>query len=59
MYYTIIILILFSYFLGRKNGINREKNKQFKIINKLKKEYDKININDINVIIDKLQNGKF
>ncbi len=45
MYYTIIILILFSYFLGRKNGINRE--------------YDKININDINVIIDKLQNGKF
>ena len=44
MYYTIIILILFSYFLGRKNG---------------KKEYDKININDINVIIDKLQNGKF
>ncbi len=59
MYYIIIILILFSYFLGRKNGINREKNKQFKIINKLKKEYDKININDINIIIDKLQNGKF
>ncbi len=59
LYYFITILVLFFYLLGRKIGKNKEINKQLKSINKLKKEYEKINTNDINIIFNKLQNGKF
>lgn len=47
----IIILLIAFYFLGKKQ-------KENEIIKKVK-FHEKSNINDVNIIIDKLQKGKF